>query len=46
METPQTAKARGLLDALSMGAVQLRNRVIMSPLTRCRASEKAGCLIS
>lgn len=39
MITPQTATALGLLDPLSVGAVQLPNRVIMSPLTRCRASE-------
>jgi len=38
MITPQTAKAPGLLDPLSVGALQLPNRVIMSPLTRCRAS--------
>jgi 2,4-dienoyl-CoA reductase-like NADH-dependent reductase (Old Yellow Enzyme family) len=39
MITPQTAKGPGLLDPLSVGALQLPNRVIMSPLTRCRASE-------
>jgi 2,4-dienoyl-CoA reductase-like NADH-dependent reductase (Old Yellow Enzyme family) len=39
MITPQTAKAPGLLDPLSVGALQLPNRVIMSPLARCRASE-------
>ena len=39
MTTAQTANAPGLLDRLSLGALQLRNRVIMSPLTRCRASE-------
>ncbi len=28
-----------LQDPLRMGAFQLRNRIIMAPLTRCRASE-------
>src|ERR1700738_645296 len=35
MTTPQTANAPRLLDPLSMGSLQLPNRVIMSPLTRC-----------
>jgi NADH:flavin oxidoreductase / NADH oxidase family len=39
MTRPQTANAPRLLDPLSMGSLQLPNRVIMSPLTRCRASE-------
>ena len=39
MTTPPTANAPRLLDPLSMGLLQLPNRVIMSPLTRCRASE-------
>ena len=29
----------GLLDSLKVGSLQLPNRVIMAPLTRCRASE-------
>ena len=29
----------GLLDPLKVGSLQLPNRVIMAPLTRCRASE-------
>jgi 2,4-dienoyl-CoA reductase-like NADH-dependent reductase (Old Yellow Enzyme family) len=39
MTTPQTANTPRLLDPLSMGALELPNRVIMSTLTRCRASE-------
>jgi 2,4-dienoyl-CoA reductase-like NADH-dependent reductase (Old Yellow Enzyme family) len=39
MTKPQTTSPTGLLDPLSMGALQLPNRVIMSPLTRCRAGE-------
>jgi 2,4-dienoyl-CoA reductase-like NADH-dependent reductase (Old Yellow Enzyme family) len=29
----------GLLDSLKVGSLQLPNRVILAPLTRCRASE-------
>jgi 2,4-dienoyl-CoA reductase-like NADH-dependent reductase (Old Yellow Enzyme family) len=39
MPTARTANAAGLLDPLSMGALRLPNRVVMAPLTRCRASE-------
>jgi 2,4-dienoyl-CoA reductase-like NADH-dependent reductase (Old Yellow Enzyme family) len=42
MITPQTAKAAGLLDPLSVGALQLPNRVIMSPLTFYVALPDAG----
>ena len=38
MVTPQPAKAPGLLDSLSVGVLQLPNRIIISPLTRCRAN--------
>ena len=39
MTTAQTVEAPRLLDPLSIGALRLPNRVIMSPLIRCRASE-------
>ena len=39
MTTLTTTKGPGLLDPLKLGALQLPNRVIMAPLTRCRASE-------
>jgi len=39
MSTLTTAEEPGLLDPLKLGALQLPNRVIMAPLTRCRASE-------
>jgi len=39
MTTLTTTKGPGLLDPLKSGALQLPNRVIMAPLTRCRASE-------
>jgi 2,4-dienoyl-CoA reductase-like NADH-dependent reductase (Old Yellow Enzyme family) len=39
MTTAQTVDAPRLLEPLSMGALRLSNRVIVSPLTRCRASE-------
>ena len=39
MTTLTTAEGPGLLDPLKVGSLQLPNRVIMAPLTRCRASE-------
>ena len=39
MTTLTTAHGPGLLDPLKVGPLQLPNRVIMAPLTRCRASE-------
>jgi 2,4-dienoyl-CoA reductase-like NADH-dependent reductase (Old Yellow Enzyme family) len=39
MTTLTTTKGPGLLDPLKLGALQLPNRVIIAPLTRCRASE-------
>ena len=38
MSTLTTAEEPGLLDPLKVGPLQLPNRVIMAPLTRCRAS--------
>jgi 2,4-dienoyl-CoA reductase-like NADH-dependent reductase (Old Yellow Enzyme family) len=39
MTTLTTAEGLGLLDPLRVGSLKLPNRVIMAPLTRCRASE-------
>jgi 2,4-dienoyl-CoA reductase-like NADH-dependent reductase (Old Yellow Enzyme family) len=39
MSSLTIAKGPGLLDPLKVGSLQLPNRIIMAPLTRCRASE-------
>jgi 2,4-dienoyl-CoA reductase-like NADH-dependent reductase (Old Yellow Enzyme family) len=39
MSSLTTAIGPGLLDPLKIGSLQLPNRIIMAPLTRCRASE-------
>ncbi len=39
MSSLTTAIGTGLLDPLKIGSLQLPNRIIMAPLTRCRASE-------
>jgi len=39
MSSLTTAIGPGLLDPIKLGSLQLPNRIIMAPLTRCRASE-------